>query len=145
MFARQSVNSDECLRVLIYINSRIIYSQFSLRKDLINHRDINLISFFNSSIIYLTINIYSDDQQAALKYLKNIDINLNNVLIITEDLNIRDNNWDLVYLHHSIYANIFREITDSFSLELSMPIIQVLTRYVVNSRDSNLVINLIFL
>ena len=145
MFARQSVNSDECLRVLIYINSKIIYSQFSLRKDLINHRDINLISFFNSSIIYLTINIYSDDQQAALKYLKNIDINLNNVLIITEDLNIRDNNWDLVYLHHSIYANIFREITDSFSLELSMPIIQVLTRYVVNSRDSNLVINLIFL
>ena len=136
---------NEHPRILIYINSRIIHSQFSLRKDLINHRDINLISFFNSSIIYFTINIYSDNQQAALKYLKNTEINLNNALIITGNLNIRNNNWDLAYLHHSIYANTFKEITDSFSLELSISITQVPTRYVVNFSDSNLVINLMFL
>ena len=145
IFARQLVNSNEHPRILIYINSRIIHSQFSLRKDLINHRDINLISFFNSSIIYFTINIYSDNQQTALKYIKNIEINLNNALIMTGNLNIRNNNWDLAYLHHSIYANTLREITDSFSLELSIPITQVLTRYAVNSSDSNLVINLMFL
>ena len=37
------------------------------------------------------INVYSDDQQSVLKYLKNIEINLNNILIITGDFNIRDN------------------------------------------------------
>jgi len=37
------------------------------------------------------INVYSDDHQSALKYLKNTEINLNNVLIITGDFNIRDN------------------------------------------------------
>ena len=145
MFARQLVNSNEYPRILIYINSRIIHSQFSLRKDLINHKDINLISFFNSSIIYFTINIYSDNQQAALKYLKDTEINLNNALIMTGDLNIRNNNWDLAYLHHSIYTNTLREITNSFSLELSISITQVPTRYAVNSTDSNLVINLMFL
>ena len=56
-----------------------------------NHKDINLILFFNNSIICFIINIYSDKQQSALKYLKVIKTNLNNVLIVTEDFNIRDN------------------------------------------------------
>ena len=61
MFARQAGNSDEHLRVPIYINLILIYLHFSLRKNLINHRDINLISFYNCSIICFTINIYSDN------------------------------------------------------------------------------------
>ena len=55
-----------------------------------NHRDINLISFFNNSIICFIINIYSDEQQLALKYLKDIEVNLNNVLIMIGDFNIRN-------------------------------------------------------
>ena len=57
-----------------------------------NYRDINLISFFNNDIICFIIKIYSDEQQTALKYLKNIETNLNNILIITRDFNIRNNN-----------------------------------------------------
>ena len=37
------------------------------------------------------INVYSDNQQSILKYLKDIEVNLNNILIMTEDFNIRDN------------------------------------------------------
>ena len=37
------------------------------------------------------INIYSDNQQTALKYLKDTEVNLNNVLIIIGNFNIRDN------------------------------------------------------
>ena len=37
------------------------------------------------------INILSDDQQTTLKYLKDTEVNLNNVLIMTDDFNIRDN------------------------------------------------------
>ena len=39
----------------------------------------------------IILNIYSDDNQNTLKYLKNTRVNLNNILIITEDFNIRDN------------------------------------------------------
>ena len=38
------------------------------------------------------INIYSDNQQTILKYLKDTEVNLNNVLIIIMNFNIRDNN-----------------------------------------------------
>ena len=87
-------------RVLTYINIRLIKLCFSLRKDIFNHKDINIIFFFNWSIMCFIINVYLDDQQSALKYIKNTEVNLNNVLIIIEDLSIRDNNWDLSYSHH---------------------------------------------
>ena len=51
--------------------------------------------------------------------------NLNNILIMTRDFNIRNNNWNPLYLYHSIYTDMLRKITDSFNLELSSPIIQV--------------------
>jgi len=68
------------------------------------------------------INIYSDDQQTVLKYLKDTEVNLNNVLIIIVDFNIRDNNWDSLYSYYLTHADILQEVADSLNLELSMPI-----------------------
>ena len=36
------------------------------------------------------LNIYSDSSQLALKYLKDTESNIHNIIIITGDLNIRD-------------------------------------------------------
>ena len=72
-------------------------------------------------------------------------MNLNNVLIMTEDFNIRDNNWDPLYPHYSTHIDTIRKIADSISLELSMPIDQVFTHYTDNFQDMNLVLDLIFL
>jgi len=91
MFTKQLNNDNKHSKVLTYINIKLIQLQFSLRKDLINHRDINLFFFFNCGIMCFVINIYSDDYQSALKHLKDIVINLSNILIMTEDFNIRDN------------------------------------------------------
>ena len=46
---------------------------------------------------------------------------------MVEDFNIRDNDWNSLYLHHSTYTDTLREIADSFNLELSLPIDQVPT------------------
>ena len=92
-----------------------------------NHRDINLISFFNNSIICFIIKIYSDKQQTALKYLKNIKVNLNNVFVMTGDFNIRDNDRNITYPYHSVHTNTFMEIADFINLRMSTPTIQVLT------------------
>lgn len=43
------------------------------------------------------------------------------------------------------HIDTLREITDSFDLELSMLIDQVPTQYMINSQDTNLVLDLMFL
>ena len=132
-------------RVISYINVKLISLRFLLRKDILNHCDINIISFFNYSIICLILNIYSDDHQNTLKYLKNTKVNLNNILIIIEDFNIRDNDWDSSYHYYSLYTDILREVTDIFGLELLTHINLVSRQYIDNFQELNSDLNLIFL
>jgi len=70
---------------------------------------------------------------------------LNNVLIMIEDFNIRDSDWNPSYSHYLLYSDKIREIADNLNLDLSTPINLVSTQYVDNSQNSNLVIDLMFL
>ena len=75
------------------------------------------------------INIYSNSSQAALKYLKDTEVNIGNVLIMIGDFNIKDNSWDPNLLYYSIHSNTLMDIADSLHLELSRLTNQVPTRY----------------
>ena len=118
---------------------------FFTKKGYFNHQDINLISFFNHSIICFILNVYLDNQQNVLKCLKNTKVNLNNNLIMTQDFNIRDSDWNSSCSHYLLYSGILREIADNLNLDLSTSINPVSTQYVDNSQNSNLVIDLMFL
>ena len=63
---------------------------FSLCNDIFLYRDISCVLFFNHDTIFFLINVYSDSSQSALKYLKNTEANITNILIMTGDFNIRD-------------------------------------------------------
>ena len=89
-FAKPPSNSNDSPRVIFYINIRLSPLQFLLCKDIFDHRDINLISFINNGSCHYILNIYSDSSHSALKYLKNTEVNINNVLLMTGDFNIRD-------------------------------------------------------
>ena len=65
------------------------------------------------------INIYSDNCQSALKYIKDTEANFCNVLVMAGNFNIRDSDWDFSYLFYSTHSNTLFDIADSFSLELS--------------------------
>jgi len=118
--------------------------RFSLRKDIFNHKDICCFFFVNNSDIFLMINVYSDNHQSALKYLKDTEANIHNVLVITRDFNIRNSIWDPSYTFHSVYSDNLFDIVNLFDFKLSCPIQQVLTCYFNNANDSNSVIDLIF-
>jgi len=68
------------------------------------------------------MNIYSDSSHSTLKYLKDIEANIRNLLITTSDFNIQDSLWNPSFSHHSSISDDLLIIADSFSLNLSIPI-----------------------
>ena len=91
------------------------------------------------------MNIYSDTSHSTLKYLKDTEVNIINLLIIIGDFKIRDWSWDSSFPHHlSISDNLFI-IADLFNLDLLLSTNPVSTRYSDTVGESDSVINLIFL
>ena len=144
-FARIPSERSDSPRVIIYINIRLSSLHFLLCKDIINHRDIILISFFNNNVCYYIMNVYSDSSHSALKYLKDTEVNIDNVLLMTGDFNIRDSLRDLSFPFHSSISDDLITIADSFNLALSTPINPCLTRYSDTTGEANSVIDLMFL
>jgi len=91
------------------------------------------------------MNIYSDSSHSTLKYLKDSEVNIPNLLIMTRDFNIQDSIWDLSFPHHSSISDDLIIIADSFNLDLSVPTNQVPTRYSDTDSKFNSVIDLMFL
>ena len=91
------------------------------------------------------MNIYSDSSHLALKYFKDTKVNINNVLLMTGDFNIRDSLWDLSVPHHSSISDDLIIIADLFNFALSTPINPCPTRYSDTAGEANSVIDLIFL
>jgi len=91
------------------------------------------------------MNIYLDSSHLALKYLKDIEVNINNVLIMMGDFNIRDSLWDLSFPHHSAISDDLFIIADSYNLAISMPTKYYPTRYSDTTGKADSTIDLMFL
>ena len=145
LFARIPVDRLDFPRVITYINICLSSLRFSLCSDIINHRDILLISFLNDHVCYYIMNIYSDSSHMALKYLKNTEVNIDNILAMTGDFNIRDSLWDTAFPHHSTISDDLIIVADSFNLALSSPTNPCPTRYSDTVGGANSIIDLMFL
>ena len=145
MFGRTPVDSNDLPRVISYINIHLSPLRFLLRKDIINYKDINLISFFNDNTYFFILNIYSDSSYTALKYLKDTKVNINNILIMTGDFNIRDQLWDPTFPYYSTISDNLFIIANPFNLLLSTVTNPCPTRYSDVSGKANSVLDLMFL
>jgi len=119
--------------------------RFTLRLDIINYRDINVLAFHNDWDTNYIINIYSDSNQTALQALQESMMNIDKTIILTGDFNIRDSDWDPNFRHHSSHTDNLITITDSLGLKLSPPSNPGPTRFADNPHNTNFVIDLIFL
>jgi len=81
----------------------------------------------------------------ALKYLKDIEVNINNVLIMTGDFNIRDSLWDTSFPHYFTISDNLMIVADLFNLVLLTPTNPCPTRYSNMAEKANSVIDLMFL
>jgi len=116
-----------------------------LQLDIVNHWDINVLAFHCDHYTNFIINVYSNSNQTALYFLLQNTINLDNIVIITGNFNIRDSDWDPLVYHHSIYTDDLLTIADSLGLEFSLLLNLGPTRFTVNPQDSNSVLDLVFL
>jgi len=89
-FTREPDMSKECPRVTIFINIRLASFHPSFCKDIINHRDILLALFFINNELFWIMNVYSNSSHSVIKYLKDMEINICNLLIMTGNFNIYD-------------------------------------------------------
>ena len=144
-FTRPSSTQSDYLRVMAYINIRLFHFRFSLCRDIINHRNIILISFFSNNVCYSIMNIYSDAFHSVLKHLKDTEVNINNLIIMTGNFNIRDSLWDTSFPYHSLISNDLFIIADLFNLDLSISTNPIPTRYSDTLGVSDLVLDLMFL
>jgi len=64
---------------------------------------------------------------------------------MTGNFNIRDNDWDPNYPHHSFHTEDLLTLAESLGLDLSPPINPGPTRFADNLRDANSVIDLAFI
>jgi len=144
-FARNPSNNNNFPRVITYINIRLSSLRFLLHKDIFSHRNISLVSFLNNGVYHYILNVYSDSSHSALKYLKDTEANINNVLLMTGNFNIRDSIWDPPFSFHSFISDDLIMIADSYDLALSSPTNPCSTRYSDTAEESNSVIDLMFL
>ena len=77
-------------RVMCFIHSRLSRLRFALRRDIVDYRDIQLLSFFNRGRCQFLMNVYSDDLHTAVNFLSRKALNIPNLLYMGRDFNIRD-------------------------------------------------------
>ena len=91
------------------------------------------------------INIYLDSSQLALKYLKNTETNIHNVIIMIGNFNIRDSLWNMNFSFYSAHSNTLLDIADLFFLAISKPFENFPTRFSDNDHNFNSVLDLVFI
>jgi len=116
-----------------------------LRRDIIDHRDINLTSLTINHSCTFILNVYSDKSHTAISFLRNHELNIDNTIIMTGDFNVWDSDWDLLYPHHSIHAEDLLTIAGTLDLDLSSPVNPGPTRFADNNTNNNSVIDLMFI
>ena len=132
-FIRSNTTETDYPRIITYINIRLSSFYFSFCKDIIDHRDILLTSFFNNGELFWLMNVYSDSSYSTLKYLKDTEVNLHNLLIMMGNFNIKDSLWNSFFPHHLSISDDLTILADSLDLSLSITTNQVPTRYTDNA------------
>jgi len=131
--------------VMCFIHSKMSRLCFALRRDIVNHRDIQLLSLFNRGRYQFLMNVYLDDLHTAVNFWAGEALNIPNLLYIGKDFNIRDTEWDPSISLHSAAGQSLKNLADSYSLVCSLLVLSVPTHYSDISSHTNSVIDLIFL
>ena len=101
---------------MCFIHSRLSRLRFALRRDIVDHRDIQLLSFFNRGRCQFLMNVYSNDLHTAVDFLSNTAPNIPHLLYMGGNFNVRDAEWDPSVSSHPAAGQALMDLADSYSL-----------------------------
>jgi len=117
--------SEQMLIFMCFIHSRLSRLHFSLKRNTVNHRDIQLLFFFNKNRCQFLMNVYSNSLHTTMDFLSNKALNIPNLLYIGGNFNIRDTEWDISVSSHPTTSQVLRDLAKFNSLVCSIPVLYV--------------------
>src|SRR6202790_5117279 len=135
---------DSPPRVATYFNVRISSLRPRYRRDLIDHRDVLVLSLGLGEGCALYVNVYSDDNHTAISALHEGLQAWPNVHLLCGDMNVRHSDWDPLGPDRNIHAERLVASTERLGLGLCLPAEPGPTPFPFNRDLSPTVIDLMF-
>jgi len=92
-----------------------------MRRDLVDHRDIFVLFLFQGNNTYNLMNVYSDDDNTVILYLRDHVDELPLFQYMGGDFNVHSRVWDSNVTHHRWAAITLLEIAADLDLEWTQP------------------------
>ncbi|KXN81462.1 hypothetical protein AN958_04507 [Leucoagaricus sp. SymC.cos] len=131
--------------VMAYVHKHLSYLQPSLINSYTDlDRDILILSLSYNQNVHFLMNVYSDNKHLTLDHLQQCVNLLPLLLYAGRDFNIRSKEWDANCHTHSKHAIHLMDIMTDLGLDLSIPIVDIPTRYSTDPTKNNTTIDLMF-
>jgi endonuclease/exonuclease/phosphatase family metal-dependent hydrolase len=127
-----------------YFNVRIKSLRPAYRRDLIDHRDVLILSLGLGEGCTLYVNVYSDDNHTAITALHEGLQVWPNVHVMCGDMNVRHIDWDPEGPDRNIHAERLVASAERLGLGLCLPVEPGPTHFPFNQDLSKTVIDLMF-
>jgi len=113
--------NDQAPRVMAFVSKRLKKLRPSMQTDLIDHRDIFILSLFQGNDTYNLMNVYSDDDKTAILYLRDYVDELPSFHYMGGNFNVHSSVWDPEVTYHRWAAITLLEIAADLDLERTEP------------------------
>src|ERR1700733_1396038 len=108
-------------RVAVWFNNRIKSLHPGYRRDIIDHRDVIILSLGLGADTVLLANVYSDAVHTAINLLHDKMLELPKLRFMCGDFNVRSDHWDPLGPAVNIHADRLEAVVDYLGLARSLP------------------------
>src|SRR5215467_1047767 len=103
-------------RVMAYVSTRLSKLRPSLRRDLVDHRDIMFVSLFSGQDVINLLNVYNNGDNTAVHFLRQEMDNLPTCEYMGGDFNCHSEVWDPDVPHHRASAQALVDMASDLNL-----------------------------
>ncbi|CAA7270901.1 unnamed protein product [Cyclocybe aegerita] len=139
------IKEGEVPRVIAYVSTRLSRYCPAMRRDIVDHCDILVLSLFSGGEVLNLMNVYSDDQHTAIEHLAAHVHSLPPFIYMAGDFNCVLMTWDDYEHGESSTAISLRDTTSQIGLEWARSSNHGPTRISPNPNQRSNMLDLVFL